>query len=116
MDISTETQPTGTAHLRKHVVTETETVEVPVSHEEVRVVREPITDPSSVRPGKLGEEDREVTLHGENVTVTKESVPVERVRLDVDTVEGTETVTESVRKERIETEGVERNISDERRH
>ena len=34
--------------------------------------------------------------------VTKETVPVERVRLGTETVSGEETVSESVRKEQIE--------------
>ena len=34
-------------------------------------------------------------------------MPVERVRLDVDTVTEQETVTDTVRKEQIDTEGVE---------
>ena len=46
----TETQEVGRARLRKHVVTEHEQVTVPVSHEEVRVEREPITDANRVRP------------------------------------------------------------------
>lgn len=35
--------PTGRARLRKYVITEQQTVVVPVSHEEARLVREPIT-------------------------------------------------------------------------
>jgi sporulation protein YlmC with PRC-barrel domain len=42
--VGTEKVETGRARLRKHVVAETETRTVPVSHEEVRVEREPITD------------------------------------------------------------------------
>jgi hypothetical protein len=39
--------------------------------------------------------------------VDKETVPVERVRLDTETVTDEVTVDEQVRKERIETDGVE---------
>ena len=42
--VGTEQVETGKARLRKYVVTEQETVTVPVSHEEVRVVSEPITE------------------------------------------------------------------------
>ncbi|MCU1619360.1 MAG: hypothetical protein JWR41_1366 [Modestobacter sp.] len=38
--------------------------------------------------------------------VTKEAVPVERVRLGTETVTDQESVTDSVRKEQIETDGV----------
>ena len=40
------------------------------------------------------------------MNVSKESVPVEKVSLEKDTVRDTETVSEQVRKERFETDGV----------
>ena len=40
------------------------------------------------------------------MNVSKESVPVEKVSLEKDTVRDTETVSEEVRKERFETDGV----------
>jgi stress response protein YsnF len=43
-----------------------------------------------------------VTLHAERPVVNKETVPVERVRLDKETVSDTETIDDEVRKERIE--------------
>ena len=42
--VGTETVEAGRARLRKYVVTENVSTTVPVSHEEVRVEREPITD------------------------------------------------------------------------
>ncbi|WP_280425771.1 PRC and DUF2382 domain-containing protein [Nocardia carnea] len=107
LDVGTEQQESGRARMRKYVVTEEQSVTVPTSHEEVHVEREPITDPDAVN-ADLGDEEREVTLHEERVTVNKESVPVERVRLAVDEVEDEQTVSDTVRKERIETEGTER--------
>lgn len=106
--VGTENVETGRARLRKYVVTENVTTTVPVSHEEVRVEREPITDADAagtVRGGELGEEEQEVTLHAERPVVDKEAVPVEKVRLDTETVTDEEKVTEQVRKERIEAEG-----------
>ncbi|MFG1928992.1 DUF2382 domain-containing protein [Cryptosporangium sp. NPDC048952] len=101
----TETVETGRVRLRKHVVTETEQVEVPVSHEEVRLEREPITD-ANREPALSGEEiteaEHEIILHAEKPVVTTEAVPVERVRVGTETVTDTETVTGDVRKERIE--------------
>ncbi len=44
LQVGTQQVEAGRARLRKYVVTETETRTVPVSHEEVRVEREPITD------------------------------------------------------------------------
>lgn len=107
LDIGTEQQESGRARLRKYVVTEEQSVTVPTTHEEVHVEREPITNPGSVH-ADLGDEEQEVTLHEERVTVNKESVPVERVRLAVDEVADEQTVSDTVRKERIDTEGTDR--------
>ena len=42
--VGTARQETGRVRLRKYVVTEQVQTTVPVSHEEVRIEREPITD------------------------------------------------------------------------
>ena len=47
----------------------------------------------------------EVTLHEERPVVQKETVPVERVRLDTDKVTEQVTVNETVRKEQFEIDG-----------
>jgi stress response protein YsnF len=44
LQVGTERREAGRARLRKYVVTENVTQTVPVSHEEVRIEREPITD------------------------------------------------------------------------
>ncbi|MFI5718458.1 PRC-barrel domain-containing protein [Nocardia sp. NPDC051750] len=67
---------------------------VPTSHEEVHIERELVTDPTAV-DADLGDEAQEVTLHEERTTVHKE------------------TVSGAGRKERIETEGIDRD--DDRR-
>jgi uncharacterized protein (TIGR02271 family) len=110
LHVGTETVQTGRARLRKYVVTEQETVTVPVSREEVRLEREPITDANrgdAVAGPDISEEEHEVVLTEERPVVAKETVPVERVRLDKETVTGTETVTDSVRKEEIELDGTD---------
>jgi uncharacterized protein (TIGR02271 family) len=98
----------GRARLRKYVVTEEVQKTVPVQREEVRVEREPITD-ANVGDAKAGpaisEEEHEVVLHEEEVVTEKRAVPKERVRLDKETVTEDQTVSEEVRKERIETDG-----------
>ena len=98
----------GRARLRKYVVTEQVQKTVPVQREEVRVEREPITD-ANVGDAKAGpaisEEEHEVVLHEEEVVTEKRAVPKERVRLDKEIVTEDQTVSEEVRKERIETEG-----------
>ena len=111
LNVDKERVESGQVRLRKYVVHETETVEVPVEREEVRVTREPITEADRANyDGNIGEQEASVTLHEDRVNVSKESVPVEKVGLDKDVVRETEQVTEDVAKERIETDG---NVVDE---
>jgi uncharacterized protein (TIGR02271 family) len=103
----TEKVETGKARLRKYVVTEQQQVSVPVSREEVRVEREPITDANydkAMDGPALSEEEHEVVLTEERPIVTTEAVPVERVRLSKDQVQDQQTVTADVRKEVIDTD------------
>ena len=107
LDVGTEKRETGRARLRKHIVTENVTQTVPVSHEEVTLERDPITEANrgkAMSGGDLTEEEHEVTLTEERPVVAKETVPVERVRLGTETVTGEETVNEQVRKEQIDTD------------
>jgi len=106
--VSTEREATGKARLRKYVVTEHEQVTVPVTREEVRVEREPITDANvsdAMSGPEITESEHEVVTHEERPVVSTETVPKERVRLETETVSDEETVTGDVRKERIEVEG-----------
>ncbi|CAM5260806.1 hypothetical protein SALBM135S_02389 [Streptomyces alboniger] len=99
--VGTEEEEVGHAHLRKTVVNEDVTTSVPISHEEVRVVREPIRPGDRAR-ADIGEAETEVTLHAEHAVVSKESVPVERVHLETERVTETQEVSDTVRKEQIE--------------
>jgi uncharacterized protein (TIGR02271 family) len=112
--VGTQTEEVGRARLRKYVVTENVTQTVPVTREEVRVEREPITAANrdeALSGPDLSEEEHEVVLHEERPVVEKQAVPVERVRLDTDTVTDQVTVNEEVRKEELDTDldgGVDR--------
>ncbi|MGY1702556.1 PRC and DUF2382 domain-containing protein [Geodermatophilus sp. SYSU D00766] len=108
VNVGTQRVEAGRARLRKYVVTENVSTTVPVSHEEVRVEREPITDANvgaAMDGPAISEEEHEVVLHAERPVVEKEAVPVERVRLDTETVTEQQRVDEQVRKEEIEVEG-----------
>ena len=105
--IGTTKRETGKARLVKHIVTENVTKTVPVQREEVRIEREPITDANrdaATAGGDLTEEEHEVTLHEEEVVVDKRTVPKERVRMDKDISTEQREVSETVRKEQIETD------------
>ena len=107
LNVGTQTREAGRARLRKYVVTENVTQTVPVSREEVRVEREPITDANrdeALSGPAISEEEHEVVLREERPVVEKEAVPVERVRLDTETVADEVTVNEEVRKEQIDTD------------
>jgi uncharacterized protein (TIGR02271 family) len=106
--VGTTQRERGRARLRKYVVTEEQQVTVPVSREEVRVEREPITDANldaATSGPAISEEEHEVVLHEEQPVVEKRAVPKERVRLDTETVTDERQVSEEVRKEQIEVEG-----------
>ena len=110
LDVNKERVATGEARLRKYVVTDTETVEVPVEREEVRVERTPISEADAANfNGTIGDNDTaeaSVTLHEERVNVDKKTVPVEKVNLSKETIQDTETHTEELRKEQIDTDGI----------
>jgi uncharacterized protein (TIGR02271 family) len=110
LQVGTQQVEVGRARLRKYVVTEQVTQTVPVSHEEVRLEREPITEANAggaMDGPPITEQEHEVVLHAERPVVQKEAVPVERVRLGTQTVTEDAQVNESVRKEQIETDGVD---------
>jgi uncharacterized protein (TIGR02271 family) len=110
LNVGTREEESGRARLHKYVVTEQQSVQVPVSREEVRLEREPITDGNrgaALDGPELSEAEYEVTLTEERPVVEKEAVPVERVRLSKERVSDRETVSGEVRKERIDAEGVD---------
>jgi uncharacterized protein (TIGR02271 family) len=108
--VGTTQREAGRARLRKHVVTEMVTKTVPVQREEVRIEREPITDANrdqAVSGADISEEEHEVVLHEEEPVVEKRVVPKERVSLGKETVSEEREISEEVRKEQIETDGLE---------
>jgi uncharacterized protein (TIGR02271 family) len=110
MRVGTEKTEAGRARLRKYVVTENVTQTVPVSHEEVRIEREPISESNvgdAMDGPSISDEEHEVTLHAERPVTQTEAVPVERVRLGTETVTEQQQVSGEVRKEQIDTDGLD---------
>ena len=120
--VGTEQVATTRARLVKYVVTEEVQITVPIRREEIRVEQVPIDAPddgpgeslvdageaypSAGRAGGApagvgGGLPEEIVLHTERPVVTVEVVPVERVRLRTEVVQGQETVTEQVQREQI---------------
>ncbi|MEU4621923.1 PRC and DUF2382 domain-containing protein [Actinoplanes sp. NPDC023801] len=105
LTVDTETEQVGRARLRKYVVAEKAQVTVPVSHEEVRIDREPITEANRARAldgPDITESEHEVRLYAERPVVETQVEAVERVRLAKETVTEEQTVGGQVRKEHIE--------------
>lgn len=103
--VGTQKAERGRARLRKYVTTEQQTVNVPVTREEVQVEREPITEENraaAMSGPDISEAEHEVVLHEERPVVEKEAHPVERVRLKKEAVSDQEQVTGEVRKEHID--------------
>src|SRR6476661_2041708 len=107
--VGTERVATTRARLFKYVVTEEVQITVPIRREEIRVEQVPLDAvdepgdslvPAETRGGTAGL-PAEIVLHTERPVVSVEVVPVERVRLRVEVVEGQEQVTQQVQRERI---------------
>lgn len=98
--VGTERVETGRLRIRKHVVTEQETVTVPVEREEFEVVREPLDGTSS--SGSLGDDEIAVTTHEERPVVDKQVVDAERIGVEKRTVTDQERVSAEVAKEQID--------------
>ena len=94
--------------LRKYVVTEYVTRTIPVRRERVRLEELPsgeVVDGDAsgwAGPGDAGAPELELVLHREEPVIELRPVPVERVRLARRLVTEERTITEGLRKERIE--------------
>ncbi|TDD93886.1 DUF2382 domain-containing protein [Actinomadura rubrisoli] len=100
--IGTERHESGRVHVRKWVETEMVERTIPVSHEEVKIDREPIVGGRPSQNVTLSEDDRVIVLYEERPVLSKETVPVERVLVRTEQVRDEQTVRGEIRKERIE--------------
>ena len=100
------------ATLIKEPVTETKTVEVPITHEELTVERRPAskstTSTSDLEPPVTSKEEIKIPLKKEEVEVKKEPYVKEEVVLKKRRVTETKTITEEVKSERLaDTSGID---------
>ena len=100
LQVGTERKAAGRVRLRKQSYTTTETVEVPVTREEVVVERESI-DANSAEARVDGDNEVSVTTYEETPVVNK-TVDAEKVSLGKRQVQETETVSEELRHEDVE--------------
>ncbi len=93
------------ATLTKEPVTETKTVEVPLTHEELVVERRPAsestTSASDLKPPVTSKEEIKIPLKKEEIEVIKQPYVKEEVVLKKRRVTETKTITEEVKSERL---------------
>lgn len=94
---------TGEVRVRKEVVTEHKTMEVPVTREEVVVERRPASGPAASSDIRAGEEIR-IPVKEEQVHVEKQPVVKEEVQVSKRPVQDIEQVSGTVRKEQVKVE------------
>lgn len=102
LQVGTHKESAGKVRLRKYVVTEQETITVPVQKERVVLEREPASGTST---GQIGDEVVEIDLQEDVIDVDKRVVDKETVRAGKQQVTDTEKVHAEVRKEQVEIEG-----------
>ena len=98
---------TSEATITKEPVTETKTVEVPVTHEELTVERRPASESTKTtteRPVQ-SKTDTKVQLNKEEVQVTKEPYVKEEVVVKKKPVTETRTVSDTVTSEKVDVSG-----------
>ena len=98
---------TSEATITKEPVTETKTVEVPVTHEELTIERRPAGESSSTtaeRPVQ-SKTDTKVQLSKEDIQVTKDAYVKEEVVVKKKPVTETRTVSDTVTSEKVDVSG-----------
>lgn len=102
--VNKERVKSGEIRLRKEVTSETQTVEVPLVHEEVVIERRTVMDGEAVA-GEIGSgETIRVPVSEERVIVDKRAVVSEEVTVGKRDVQQTEQVTDTVRREELRTD------------
>lgn len=99
----TEIREAAKVRFRKVIVTEEKTITVIVRHEELRVDQLIITDGKVVSSSEIpADREQAIILREEVPVVTMTTRAVEAVNITVDRVTSQQTLTDQVRKERIE--------------
>ena len=107
LDVRKRQVEAGEVRVRKEVVTEQRSIEVPVSREEVVIERRPVAGRKAA-DGEIDEtEELRIPLSAEEVDVDKHTVVREELEVGKRRVDETRTVSDAVRREeaRVDTEG-----------
>ncbi|MBV9119387.1 MAG: YsnF/AvaK domain-containing protein [Chloroflexi bacterium] len=92
----------GEVEIGKRVVTEEQTMNVPVTHEEIQIERHPVNRPASGTIDDTANETLRVPLTEERVEVEKRPVVTEEINVTKTPVTENQQVTETVRREEAE--------------
>lgn len=95
----------GEVQINKNVVEEQQTLEVPVTEEEVEVTRRRVNRDATADDHAFEEGTIEIPLRGEEVDVEKRSRVVEEIDVDKTARTHNEQVTDTVRREEVNIEG-----------
>nr|WP_310833234.1 YsnF/AvaK domain-containing protein [Paenibacillus typhae] len=115
LDVSKNKVQTGEVNVRKEIIEEQKTINVPVSHEEIVIERHSVNHDSSSTPIGADETIR-IPVSEEQVDVRKNTVVTGEVDIHKREIQGTEQVKDTVKREeaRIDKTGnVKVNSSDE---
>ena len=91
----------GEVRVRKEVTTTTQTIEVPVTREELVVERVPVSGQVPAPGATFDSEEIRIPLSEERASVSKQAVVTEEVRIGKKNVTSVETVNEKVRSEEL---------------
>jgi uncharacterized protein (TIGR02271 family) len=107
LNVTKERVQSGEVALHKNVITEQQTIDVPITHEEVIIERRAITDGRVDTTPFGNDETIRVPVSAEQVNVTKNTVETGEVSIGKQAVQETQTVSDTVRHEeaRIERDG-----------
>jgi uncharacterized protein (TIGR02271 family) len=106
LQVNKDRVQTGEVSLRKEVVTEQQSINVPVTREEVVIERNPVSGQPTDQPIGEGETYR-IPVSEEQITVNKQTVPTGEVSIGKRQVQENQQVSDTVRREEahLEREG-----------
>lgn len=107
--VGKERLQTGNVQVHKDVISEQQSVNVPVTQERVQVERIPVSGDAATNLGAdaFSERDIDVPLMGEQVVAEKQGRVTEEVHLHKQAVTENQRVSDTVRKEQVRIDGVD---------
>ncbi len=107
LNVDKERVQSGEITIDKHVIEDEQTIEVPVSREEVYIERRAVNDETAADEVFDDGENLHIPIMKEHLEVTKRPVVSEEIIVGKRRVQDTETVRETVRREEAEIDGTD---------